>query len=72
MNMVGSGSVGCASSCHRAARGGSVGREPVGGRSKPPLFKCKRNTTMVGVRTREGRRISNETDLAHMHFAPHE
>lgn len=29
------------------------------------------NTTMVGVRTREGRRISNATDLVHMHVSLH-
>lgn len=29
-------------------------------------------TKLHNGRTREGRRISNGTDLAHMHFAPHE
>lgn len=54
------------------AAGSRERRAAVGGRAEPPLFKCKRNITMVGVRTREGRRISNEIDLPHMHFAPHE
>ncbi|CAK1556146.1 unnamed protein product [Leptosia nina] len=37
---------------------------PVGG-SQTTAIQMQTNTTMVGVRTREGRRISNGTDPAH-------
>lgn len=60
----GAGLCSCAGGRGRAA-------PAAGGR---PLYAAaiQMQTKPNNGRTREGRRISNGTDLAHMHFAPHE
>lgn len=57
----------------------SVLSQSAGGRAEPrtvggPLYAAsiQMQTKLHNGRTREGRRISNVTDLAHMRFTPHE